>query len=494
MKKLLFTFAFMAPLLVCSLYAQCVPSADIIFYGTQSNSSISTIGVDGASNDQVIINGAASMIRRVRIDASAGFVFWTAGNSNAIYKCNLDGSDQTTIVTGLGNPNSLALDTKNQVIYFGESSNLRIRKIDYSGTNLTTVVNSAGLTQGIELDLIENKIYWTDFNSGSVKSFLLDGSNVSTIINLEENVFDLILHKLTSTIYVSHRGDNTIKKFDFEGNNLNTIYNSTSHIGALAIDLENDKLFVISDFQNIVSLDLDGTNASDVFDANSTLSGIEYGSCPVTVDQVLINYIQNLEIISGLKNSLAAKIENALTSLNDGHCETAINQLNAFINQVEAQRGKKLTDEEADNLISYAQAIIDAINDGTIDCTENENNSTSNSNNFHQDLSLDISNDAHLSQLNSRLTSENYIGYKVFPNPFSQDFNVSFKSKELGIAQVDVYGIFGSRVLKSQKLQISHSGLTTMKFDNLNLADGIYLVRLTMPSGESFVEKVVKSQ
>ncbi len=36
----------------------------------------------------------------------------------------------------------------------------------------------------------------------------------------------------------------------------------------------------------------------------------------------------------------------------------AVNQLDAFINQVEAQRGKKISDEDADALIAAAGAII----------------------------------------------------------------------------------------------------------------------------------------
>jgi hypothetical protein len=39
----------------------------------------------------------------------------------------------------------------------------------------------------------------------------------------------------------------------------------------------------------------------------------------------------------------------------------AINTLNAFINAVEAQLGNNLTDAEADELISAAQAIINSL-------------------------------------------------------------------------------------------------------------------------------------
>jgi len=47
-----------------------------------------------------------------------------------------------------------------------------------------------------------------------------------------------------------------------------------------------------------------------------------------------------------------------MRSLEKGQQNAAINKLNAFINQVEAQRGKKITDEDADVLISAAQRII----------------------------------------------------------------------------------------------------------------------------------------
>jgi len=39
-----------------------------------------------------------------------------------------------------------------------------------------------------------------------------------------------------------------------------------------------------------------------------------------------------------------------------------VNKLEAFIDQVEALRGKKMTEEQTDYLIEYAQTIIDCVN------------------------------------------------------------------------------------------------------------------------------------
>jgi hypothetical protein len=41
----------------------------------------------------------------------------------------------------------------------------------------------------------------------------------------------------------------------------------------------------------------------------------------------------------------------------------AVNKLNAFINHVEAQRGKKITEDQADDLISKANNVIDVLTD-----------------------------------------------------------------------------------------------------------------------------------
>ena len=46
---------------------------------------------------------------------------------------------------------------------------------------------------------------------------------------------------------------------------------------------------------------------------------------------------------------------------NKNNDDAAIDSLNAFINAVEAQRGKEITETEAEELISKVQAIIDLL-------------------------------------------------------------------------------------------------------------------------------------
>lgn len=61
----------------------------------------------------------------------------------------------------------------------------------------------------------------------------------------------------------------------------------------------------------------------------------------------------------GIANSLISKLENALKALENGNYKTFTNILNAFINNVEAQSGKKIDEDYADTLIGWAHAWIE---------------------------------------------------------------------------------------------------------------------------------------
>lgn len=71
-----------------------------------------------------------------------------------------------------------------------------------------------------------------------------------------------------------------------------------------------------------------------------------------------------LNLQEGISNSLDAKLEaamQALDDINENNDVAAINTLEAFINAVEAQRGNKISEADADALIASAQEIIELL-------------------------------------------------------------------------------------------------------------------------------------
>jgi len=85
-----------------------------------------------------------------------------------------------------------------------------------------------------------------------------------------------------------------------------------------------------------------------------------FSSIPDAIRQ-LIEQVEALDIHHGIKNSLIVKLNAAVKKLedaNESNDSMAINSLGAFINEVEAQRGKKISEADADALIAAAQQII----------------------------------------------------------------------------------------------------------------------------------------
>jgi parallel beta-helix repeat protein len=78
----------------------------------------------------------------------------------------------------------------------------------------------------------------------------------------------------------------------------------------------------------------------------------------------IIDMVKDLNLDNGIDNSLDSKLQNAmdsLSSLKSNNRNDAINKLEAFISEVEAQSGNKIPTADAYELIAFAQSIIDNI-------------------------------------------------------------------------------------------------------------------------------------
>ena len=67
------------------------------------------------------------------------------------------------------------------------------------------------------------------------------------------------------------------------------------------------------------------------------------------------------ELPEGIETELTSVLNAAIKQIEERNDKTALNQLNAFINKVEAQRGKKIIEEQADILVGLAQSLIEVI-------------------------------------------------------------------------------------------------------------------------------------
>ena len=73
-----------------------------------------------------------------------------------------------------------------------------------------------------------------------------------------------------------------------------------------------------------------------------------------------MDLVKALGLDHGIENSLLAKLGNALDAMERGNNRPAENMLNAFINEVQAQSGKKINASDANVLIQWTEDIIKA--------------------------------------------------------------------------------------------------------------------------------------
>jgi hypothetical protein len=97
----------------------------------------------------------------------------------------------------------------------------------------------------------------------------------------------------------------------------------------------------------------------------NTVAGCLYDYVPQTPSERVNDLIETttqINLANGIANAYDSKLESAFSALEDANTKNdgaAFNKLYAFIHSVEAQRGGKLTDAEADLLIASAMRVID---------------------------------------------------------------------------------------------------------------------------------------
>jgi len=84
---------------------------------------------------------------------------------------------------------------------------------------------------------------------------------------------------------------------------------------------------------------------------------------PTTAVEDLMGEVKS-GVAGDIQNSLISKLNSALDSLKKKNDTAAVNKLKAFINEVEAQKGKKIPSDVADHWIALANRIIAAVKSG----------------------------------------------------------------------------------------------------------------------------------
>ncbi|MEM7602756.1 MAG: DUF1194 domain-containing protein, partial [Verrucomicrobiota bacterium] len=134
---------------------------------------------------------ASQRQRRMDIDLESEFIFtWRAlgGSAPSIQKISFDGQTQIDIVSAsvggfsnLNRPQDVKVDPVNEKVYISVADG-RILRCDFDGGNLETIVSGLAEVFGIEIDEVRKKLYWADLTEGTITQANLDGSSPSVFL------------------------------------------------------------------------------------------------------------------------------------------------------------------------------------------------------------------------------------------------------------------------------------------------------------------------
>jgi DNA-binding beta-propeller fold protein YncE len=297
-------------------------TAGHLFFLSASSGQVFSANPDG-SDLKVIVSEGRRIPDGIVVDTEAGYLYWTnmgnpTANDGSIERADLDGKNLKHIVPpgGTFTAKQLQLDKKNGKLYWCDREGMRVMRCNLDGSKIETLVDtSQGDSRpgpdskkwcvGIAVDAEGGKVYWTQKGpekAGQGRVFRANleipqgqtpanRQDIEVLYNNLPEPIDLDLDLGHRIMYWTDRGEpprgNTVNRAPMDAINgkrpePEIIINNLMEGIGLALDLENQRMFVTDLAGSVYSANLDGSNKKAVVFAQGNLTGIAYAELPAS--------------------------------------------------------------------------------------------------------------------------------------------------------------------------------------------------------------------
>lgn len=136
---------------------------------------------------EIIFDFLDSALTGFVLDTCNNYLYVSISQEGIIQRIDLDDNNSTkTIISYQGSPGEMALDIKNNLLYWGDNKNGIVYQSTLNGEEINELYTSTNSTiiKGVVLDHSNNKIFWIERNppKGSIHSINTDGTGYKLIV------------------------------------------------------------------------------------------------------------------------------------------------------------------------------------------------------------------------------------------------------------------------------------------------------------------------
>ena len=208
------------------------------------NHTISRINLTTLVSTILITNASAGIlgVRGIALNVTGNQMFWADNVTKKIQRSDLNGASVTSIISaGLVSPGYLSYDPVGAKLYFADNGAgvKKIFRCNTDGTNLQTVVTGLSQVWGIAFDALDNNIYWIDSGIDKIQKGLVTSLPVTKVVvltGLTDNIRGLIVDAGNNKMYWGDITTSTIKTANINGTGNATLYSGISYPQGIAIN------------------------------------------------------------------------------------------------------------------------------------------------------------------------------------------------------------------------------------------------------------------
>lgn len=247
------------------------PSGAQVVYLTQVDTTNSVRRGDGVNPVETLVTSAGNAAESIALDlhASPPRMYWTDRNVDKLFSALLDGTDlQEILNTGLSGPQGVALDTRPGFghIYFTDRLLGTVERCDLDGGNRITILSGQANPEDVVLDFANGKLYvanGADVGNGNIVRANFDGTSLETFISSPFTPTNLALDG--TFLYWTDTNNGTVNRTQYPVSITETaIITGQSVPEGLALDTRDNKIYwADSGTDKIQQANLDGSSPVD---------------------------------------------------------------------------------------------------------------------------------------------------------------------------------------------------------------------------------------